>query len=232
MNNSFLKIIFVFIIITAPFVLSAQRNPAKPADEAFAKQQYTLAIDKYKKAYTKVKKNKEEKNRITAQLAECYRLTGNYKRAEASYKRLVANEWDKRNPEVLLRYADALKINGKYEEAIEQYNAYTAKVPDDPRGRMGAETAALIAEWIENPSKYEVTNIKKINSRESDFAPAFTSDNYNEIAFTSTREGSTGKETDNWTGQNFSDIFVAKIDRKGEWSEPVLLDESETGSYL
>jgi len=40
MNNSFLKIIFVFIIITAPFVLSAQRNPAKPADEAFAKQQY------------------------------------------------------------------------------------------------------------------------------------------------------------------------------------------------
>ncbi len=227
MNSTFLKTLLVFLILI-PFTLNAQRNPAKPADEAFAKQQYTIAIDKYKKAYTKVKKNKEEKNRITAQLAECYRLTSNYKRAEASYKRLVANEWDKRNPEVLLRFADALKINGKYEEAIEQYNAYAIKVPDDPRGKLGAETAALIQEWVENPSKYEITNIKKINSRESDFAPAFTSDNYNEIAFTSNREGATGKETDNWTGLSFTDIFVAKLDRKDDWSEPVLLDESET----
>jgi peptidoglycan-associated lipoprotein len=228
MNHSFWKIFLVTLILSTPFVMQAQRNPAKSADEAFAKQQYFLAIDKYKKAYTKVKKNKEEKNRITAQLAECYRLTENYKRAEASYKRLVANEWDKRNPEILLRYADMLKINGKYEDAIEQYNAYAAKVPDDPRGPDGAKTAALIQEWVDNPSKYEITDIKKINSRESDFAPSFTSDNYNEIAFTSTRDGATGKEIDNWTGQNFSDIFVAKIDRKGEWSEPVLLDESET----
>ena len=227
MNRTLLKILLVFFLII-PVTLNAQRNPAKTADEAFAKQQYSLAIDKYKKAYTKVKKNKEEKNRITAQLAECYRLTDNYKRAEASYKRLVANDWDKRNPEILLKYADLLKINGKYEDAIEQYNAYAEKAPDDPRGRKGAETAALVQEWVDNPSKYEITNIKKINSRESDFSPAFTSDNYNEIAFTSTREGATGKETDNWTDQNFSDIFVAKIDRKGDWSEPVLLDQSET----
>ena len=205
-----------------------RRNPAKGADEVFSKQQYSLAIDKYKKAYTKVKKDKEEKNRITAQLAICYWYTGNYKRAEASYKRLVKSGWDKHVPEVLLRYADVLKINGKYEEAIEQYNAYAIRAPEDPRGKKGAETAALIPEWLENPSKYEVTNVKKINSRESDFAPAFTSENYNEIVFTSNREGATGKETDKWTDQNFTDLFVSKMDRVGEWSAPVLFDESET----
>jgi peptidoglycan-associated lipoprotein len=206
----------------------SQKNPAKGADEAFAKQQYTEAIDKYKKAYTKVKKDKEEKNRITAQLATCYRLTGNYKRAEASYKRLVANGWDKRNPEILLRYAEMLKINEEYEEAIIQYNAYSERMPDDPRGKEGAEACALIPEWIENPSKYQVTNVKKINSRESDFAPAFTSENYNELVFTSSREGSVGKEIDKWTGQNFTDLWTAKIDRKDEWSAPVLFDNSET----
>jgi len=206
----------------------SQKNPAKSADEAFAKQQYTEAIDRYKKAYTKVKKDKEEKNRITAQLAICYRLTGNYKRAEISYKRLVANNWDKRNPEVLLRYAEMLKINGEFEEAIVQYNAYSERMPDDPRGKEGAEACALIEEWIENPSKYQVSNVKKINSRESDFAPAFTSDNYNELVFTSSREGSTGKEEDKWTGQNFTDLWVAKLDRKEEWSAPVLFDNSET----
>ncbi len=227
MNKLFSVILLLAIFITIPTLLNAQRNPAKGADDAFSKQQYSLAIDKYKKAYTKVKKNKEEKNRITAQLAECYRFTGNYKRAATSYKRLIKNEWDKRNPEIRLHYANMLKITGKYAEAIEQYNTYSERAPEDPRGRIGAETAALIEEWIENPSKYEITNIKKINSREADYAAAYTTDNYNEIVFTSTREGATGKEMDNWTAQNFSDLFVAKVDRKGDWSEPVLFDNTE-----
>lgn len=228
MNSRKSLVVFSFLLLLIPSLVYAQRNPAKSADEAFEALQYTVAIDKYKKAYTKVKKNKEEKNRITSQLAECYRLTSNYKRAEISYKQLIRRGWDKRNPEILLRYAEMLKINGKYEESVVQYNAYSEKVPDDPRGKLGAESAALIPEWIENPSKYEITNIKKINSRESDFAPAFTSNNYNEIVFGSTRDGATGKATDDWTGQNFSDLFVAKLDRKGEWSAPVLFDKSET----
>lgn len=228
MKLTLLKAIPLLLIALTPLLVHGQKNPAKSADEAFAKEQYSDAIDKYKKAFTKVKKNKEEKNRITAQLATCYRLTGNYKRAEASYKRLVLEGWDKRNPEVLLYYADMLKINEKFDEAVEQYNAYAERVPDDPRGREGAETAKLIPEWIENPSKYEVTDVKKINSRESDFDASYLSDNFNEIVFTSSREGSTGKETDKWTDQNFSDLWTAKIDRKGEWSAPVLLDNSET----
>ena len=227
MNKLFSGILLLVIFITIPSFLNAQRNPAKGADEAFSKQQYSLAIDKYKKAYTKVKKNKEEKNRITAQLAECYRFTSNYKRAAASYKRLIRNEWDKRNPEIRLHYADMLKITGNYIEAIEQYNTYAERVPEDQRGRRGAETATLVKEWIENPSKYEVTNVKKVNSREADYSPSYTTDNYNEIVFTSTREGATGKEMDNWTAQNFSDLFIAKIDRKGDWSEPVLFDNTE-----
>jgi peptidoglycan-associated lipoprotein len=229
MRISTQRILFLALLIIIPSIVFTQnrRNPAKSADEIFSKQQYSLAIDKYKKAYTKVKKDKEEKNRITAQLAICYWYTGNYKRAEASYKRLVNAGWAKRVPEVLLRYAEVLKINGKYEDAIEQYNAYAIRAPEDPRGKKGAETAALIPEWLENPSKYEVTNIKKVNSRESDFSPAFTSENYNEIVFTSNREGATGKETDNWTDQSFTDLFVAKMDRVGEWSAAVLFEESE-----
>jgi len=227
MNRKSLLIV-IGLLLMVQVVAFAQRNPAKAADEAFEAQRYSVAIDKYKKAYTKVKKNKEEKSRITAQLAECYRLTANYKRAEISYKQLVRRDWQKRNPEILLQYAEMLKINGKYEEAIEQYNAYAERVPDDPRGKEGAETAALIPQWIENPSKYEVSNFKKINSRESDFGPAFTNENYNEIAFGSTRDGATGKQTDEWTGQNFSDIFVVKKDRKDEWGTPVLFDKSET----
>ncbi len=216
------------LILVPVLVFGQRRNPAKFADEAFARQQYTVAIEKYKKAYKKVKKNKEEKNRISFQMAECYRMTGNYKRAEMAYKRLVKYEYDKRNPEILLHLADMLKINQKFDEAIEYYNRYAVVMPDDPRGKIGAETAAEVKNWMENPSKYEVTDVKKINSREADFAPAFYNSTFQEILFTSTREGSQGKEEDKWTGQNFSDLFVAKKDKNGEWSAPVTLDASET----
>jgi len=216
------------LILVPVLVIGQRRNPAKSADEAFARQQYTVAIEKYKKAYKKVKKNKEEKNRISFQMAECYRMVGNYKRAEMAYKRLVKYEYDKRNPEILLHLADMLKINQKFDEAIDYYNRYAVVKPDDPRGKIGAETAAEVKSWIENPSKYEVSDVKKINSREADFAPAFYNSTYQEILFTSTREGSQGKEEDKWTGQNFSDLYVAKKDKNGEWSAPVTLDASET----
>ena len=220
---------FLFVLVALlPLISFAQKkSPAHAADELFERQQYYAAIDKYKKAFTKIKNNREEKNRITYRLADCYYYTENYRRAEGAYRKLVRFGWAKNHPEVLLHLADVLKIDGKYDEAIEQYKAYAERVPDDPRGKLGAESAAKIQEWIDNPSKYKITNVKKLNSREADFAPTFISDNYNEIVFTSTREGVTGKETDKWTGQNFSDLFTARQDRKGEWSTPVLLDKNK-----
>ncbi|GMT44738.1 MAG: hypothetical protein IEMM0006_0570 [bacterium] len=222
------KYFLFFLMLLIPMISPAQKkSPAHAADVLFEKQQYYAAIDKYKKAYTKIKNNREEKNRIIYRLADSYRFTENYRRAESSYRRLVRYGWAKNHPEILLHLADVLKIDGKYDEAIEQYKAYEERVPNDPRGKLGAETAAKIQKWINNPSKYKVTDVRKLNSREADFAPAFLSDNYNELVFTSTREGTTGKATDKWTGQNFSDLFVARQDRKGEWSTPVPIDKNK-----
>lgn len=206
----------------------AQRNVAKSADEAFGRKQYSVAIDRYKKAYGRVKKNSDERDRIGYRLAESYRLTGNYKRAEITYRRVLRSEIPNRNPEILLVYADLLKMMQKYDEAIDYYNQYTERVPDDPRGKLGAESAALIMEWLENPSKYEITPLKKVNSRDSDFAPAWSSNNFNEIIFTSNRDGATGKEKDGWTNKSFSDFFISRLDRNNQWSTPTLLDDTES----
>ncbi len=222
------KYFLFFLMLLLPMISLAQKkSPTHAADALFERQQYYTAIDKYRKVYTKIKNNREEKNRIIYRLADCYRFTENYRRAEIAYKRLVRYGWAKNHPEILLHLADMLKIDGKFDEAIEQYKAYEERVPDDPRGKLGAETAAKIQEWINNPSKYKVTDVKKLNSREADFAPAFLSDNYNELVFTSTRKGTTGKATDKWTGQNFSDLFVARQGHNGEWSTPVLIDKDK-----
>jgi len=74
---------------------------------------------------------------------------------------------------------------------------------------------------------HQVALEKKLSSRESDFTPAYASNNYNALVFTSSREGSTGKGLDEWTNENFSDLYITRMDRKGEWSIPVLLDNPE-----
>ena len=204
-----------------------RRNPAKNADLAFGRKQYIEAADLYKKAYKKSKRNKAERDRISFQMGECYRLIGLSKRAEPYYKRILKTDFPNTHPETYLSAAETYKSNEKFNDAIECYEKYIKAVPDDPRGQLGLETTRMIENWIENPSRYEVTELKKINSRYSDFGAIWTSTNYNEIIFTSSRAGSTGGEKEGITGQDFTDFWSSKQDRKGEWSTPVLADEGE-----
>lgn len=220
-------LLLISLVLLISQGLFAQNKKTLAADAAFNSYQYTTAIDIYKKAYSKVKSNRAEKARIAFRMAECYRLTNKSKRAEAGYKRAIRMKYNNKESIVLLRYADALKANGKYDLAREQYDLFLQEKPDDPRGMAGLASCENMAEWIDNPTNHQVENIKKVNSKGDDFAPTFADSYYSSIIFTSSREGATGKDTDDWTGQNFSDLFIAKKDRKGAWSTPVLLEKNE-----
>lgn len=222
----FLGLIFLFIIQGAS---GQKRTFIRTADEAFEDEKFSIAVEKYQKAYTKLKKNPVERDRISFRMAECYRMMGDMKRADIQYKRLIKNGYDSKEPIILLHYANAQKADGNLDEAKEYYELYDKKVPDDPRGKYGIKACDLIPTWKEYESKYEFLDVKGLNSRESDFAPTYSSDAYNSIIFTSTREGSMGKGIDEWTNMGFSDLFQSRQDVKGEWSTPVLLDEQEEG---
>jgi peptidoglycan-associated lipoprotein len=222
--------IFGMIFLFATSQVSGQkRSFIRTADEAFEDERYSVAVEKYQKAYTKVKKNPGERDRISFQMAECYRKMGDIKRADIQYKRLIKNGYDSKEPIILLHYANAQKADGNLDEAKEYYELYEKKMPDDPRGKNGIEACDSISKWREFESKYEIAEVKGLNSRESDFAPAYSSESYNSLIFTSTREGAIGKNIDEWTNQGFSCLFQSRQDVKGEWSAPVLVDEQEEG---
>ena len=225
MKRYIIILISVLCLCLEADLYAQRRNPAKNADLAFGRKQYTEAVDRYKKAYKRSKRNKSERDRISYQMGECYRLIGLTKRAEPYYKRLLKTDFPNTHPEFYLNLAETYKMNQKYKEAIECYETYCRMVPDDPRGPLGIETTNLIEEWMENPSRYEITELKKVNSKNSDFGATWTSNNYNEIIFTSSRSGATGGEKEGITGQDFTDFWTSKQDRKGEWSTPVLADE-------
>ncbi len=215
---------FFFIAFALPDVAAQSRRVAA-ADDAFNSFQYNVAVNRYKKAYSRTK-SRPEKDRISFQMAECYRMMNNHKRAEGLYRRMIKSDYARRNPVAYLHYANTLKANEKYENASEYYSMYAESVPDDPRGPNGVESCVKAQEWIDNPTKYSISNVKKINSKTDDFAAAFSDKFFNAVIFTSTREGATGKGLDGWTGQNFSDLFQARQDRKEEWSEPALADNT------
>ncbi|MDD4213497.1 MAG: OmpA family protein [Bacteroidales bacterium] len=224
------KIYQLGIAVLLCFLLSqgntafAQRNYSADADKAFDTEQYSVAIDLYKQAYNRIKGNKPEKARVLFRLAECYRKTNNYKQAINWYTRVVKANYP--DPIAQLYLADALKADEQYAEALVAYNEYKKLVPNDPRGGYGAESCEYSIKWKEDPTRYVIENVKKFNSKQSDFSPYWADKNYKAILFTSTREGSTGKVTDGWTGQSFSDIYVTTLDKTGAWSEPLPADEN------
>ena len=203
MSKKLLLILFAILLGAVQPLEAQRRSPAKSADTAFERGQYSLAIERYKKAIKKVKKKKfeDERNRITYQMGECYRLTDNAKQAAAQYKRLMKSDFPNNTPIFYLHYGDMLKRIEKYDDALAMYNKYTELVPDDPRGQRAADDIANIKEWLEYPSKYEVTKVKALNSKASDFGIAWISNSFNDVIFTSTREGGIAKEKDGITGQ-------------------------------
>ncbi|MBR4155434.1 MAG: OmpA family protein [Bacteroidales bacterium] len=225
-------ILIVIILGTAEQASAQRKSASKSADIAFERKQYNVAIERYKKAYKKSgkKKNEDERTHITYRLAECYRITDATKLAEAQYKRLLRTEFPKENPIIYLHYADVLKRNQKYEAAAEYYTIYNELFPEDQRGFVALEDMQHIEEWIEYPSKYEVTRLKKINSKSAEYGVAWISNNYNEVILSSAREGGIIKEIDAITGQHFADFYIARQNKQGNWEEPVLADEEGINS--
>jgi peptidoglycan-associated lipoprotein len=202
----------------------AQKKSRKmiKADQAFSVEQYNKAAELYKKAYQSAK-SRAVKSEIIFKQAECYRLSGNKKRAESYYKRAIKAKY----PDVLvyLRYADILRMNEKYEEAKLQYQKYIQLNPTDVSGEMGLKSCDYAISWLSNPTRYQVELMPLINSRFSDFSPSFGNGEYSEVFFTSSRSGGLSNKIDDRTGETFTDIYSSKLNKKGKWSVPTILAE-------
>jgi len=211
---------YLLPLFLAMFVFTnarAQMRFFNEAEEVYKAGQYYKAVDMYRNAYDKIQ-GKEIKAEIVFKIAECYRKSGQPRKAELWYNKAITKEYD--NPLIYLYHANALKINEKFDEAIANYKEYQKRRPEDPRGEMGMESCRKAKKWKENPNGYKVTKLRFINSTEDDFSPAYAKAEYNEIYFTTSREECTGEEKNGATGQHFSDIFYSQKDMSGRWSKP------------
>lgn len=208
----------IALVLLFGFTASAQKNFVKDADKAFENKQYYSAVELYKKSIPKLKK-KQDKARATYMIAECYRLISDFKQAEAWYDKAIRANTPE--PKAHLYLAEARKVNGKYDEAIVEYQKYKELVPSAPEGENGVKSSELAQKWKDNPTRHKVENMAQINTKELDFSPVFGDKKNSSLIFVSKREGNAGGSSrDDKTGMLFSDLFETKVDKNGKWSAP------------
>ena len=218
---------FRFVVFLLMVIILSSCGSAKFGRDAMLSQdigEYYKAIERYRKA-TRKEKDREKRVIYAFQTAECYRYIGDYERAELYYKNAIRRGYT--DNIALLHHADMLRATQKYEESIESYRMYLDSVPGDERAQIGLESIRKTQDWVANPTRHIINPIKEINSRESDYSPVFVAGRDNEIIFTSSRKGVTGKRKSMITGQGYTDIFRSTFGvQKQKWEVPKLLDEN------
>src|SRR5687767_12429290 len=119
------------IVIILSFVFSSSLlGQLSKGDKFYEQNRYFKAIPYYINA----SKKQEHKKEANLKLADCYRKVNEYEKSESAYKNALATDPNV-DPQVRYDYAGVLKANGKYDEALEQYNLYLKQKPNEEQAK-------------------------------------------------------------------------------------------------
>ena len=212
---------FILIFITSLFCLvtttvSAQEEKKnndptgwKKADKQYQQKGYMASASNYQMKHDKGEMTPEVMSRV----ANSYRLNGESELAEYWFAQCINNNT---NVEDKLHYAEVLQSNGKCEDAVRWFKEYkrTAK---GVKNRDFVTDCSEIEAFVEHKN-IEVKNVKALNTKHLDYSAIIMEGG---VMFTSTRgKQSASRTTDNWTKDNFSDVFFAATDDEGNLGSP------------
>ncbi|MGF7140311.1 PorE family type IX secretion system protein [Roseimarinus sediminis] len=217
---------YTFIYLIALILLLSACSSSRTANSALKSYEigeYNAAIDKLIKAYRK-EKLPDKRTEYDYYLANAYWYLDDYQRAELRIRNLLRKNYP--DSSLVLKYAHALRYNGKFDDALASYQQFLDSFPNNQEALNGIEACKLIPVWEENPTRFEVNREKLLSSRYADFSPWFIGGLDNVIIFTSTRDGAAGKGKSEITGQNAADLFRSNFDiQRQRWEKPVPVDE-------
>lgn len=199
------------------------------ADKKFDLGEYYKAGEMYRNIYPSInaRKNKKQKAEVAFKMGNSYRLIESNKRAEGALKNAIRYAY--KDSIVYYYYAEVLRGNGKYELARKNYELYLQSYPKSEVALRGLISCDTMLAKGKKASRYVVDQPKVLRSKFADFCPVYASGDYDLLYFNSTRGGKKVK-TSNITGQRNNDIFFSRVNVKGEWEEPELLEDEGINS--
>lgn len=215
----------ILILIAAVFLSSScsVNKLISDANNSFSRKEYFAAAEKYKLANQKVK-DKSQKPLIYFNLAESYRLMGDYTKAAIWYKNAIRSGYQ--DSTIQLRYADASRGAGKPEMAQPIYEAEQKKHPQNKWASNGLKSISRIQEWKGLPELYLIENLKTVNSVANDVVTQVLPGSEPSILLRSSREELQEKRINPETGLKYSSFLASAYDStKNRWTLPALLKE-------
>lgn len=217
-----LKLLVSLVFVSMSWLAQAQKNYVKEANEIYRNQEFCVGAQKCAFAYTKIVRKTpgalKLKGDMAFKTAECYRETENPKTASEWYEKAILLKYQEVKPEIYLYNADMYRIMGNMKKALENYRLYQKLVPNDTRADLGIKSCELQSEFIGNRTRHIVTNEEKLNSNGIEMAPMFGDKKNVQMVYSITKSNLGG--TDPRTCENYFDLWIAELDKKGNWMPP------------
>ncbi|MCH5329222.1 MAG: OmpA family protein, partial [Coprobacter sp.] len=212
--------VFLVFVLFAGLLVSCAGGKLGTADAQFARGEYFDAAATYRKIYAKTSPRKERalRGKIAFKMATCYRRMNAASRAAGAYQNAIRYRYPDSTAYFYL--ARSLQMQGKYKDAIKNYQQFLEYKPNDVLSRNGIKGCELAPEWKKNPTRYVVRRADLFNSRRSDCCPMYLGSDYDQLYFTSSTEKATGTRKSEITGTKNNDVFFSKKDERGAWTRP------------
>jgi outer membrane protein OmpA-like peptidoglycan-associated protein/tetratricopeptide (TPR) repeat protein len=177
----------------------------KDGRTAYERKQFFVAASMLEKEYKKAD-TRLEKGKLAFLLGESYKAINKSPQAIQWYRTAYDNQY---GVDALKEYAFALKRAERYEEAMQAFKELGIEIGSPYEYRREISACEIAAGWKKIKQPDYVVELSAFNSGKADYSPSLYRDN--QLVITSDRQGSTGEETYNWTGNDFSDLYLVNL---------------------
>jgi len=194
------KITYIFLIFCFSTTLFAQKKGAvkqgtvKEGDKLFAKKSYIKAAEQYEQVPQSLK--------VLQNLGDCYYYNFQMNNAVRAYGQLYFTYKDSLKPEVLFRYANALKGTNDLIKGAEIMSKYLGFEQNTPKFMKNITR--------NTPKSFKLQMMTK-NKTNGDFGISFYGD---KVAFASTRNFES--PVYKWNEKPYLDLYSATVSSKGQ----------------
>lgn len=206
---------FLFIISISTLAMACvAAYQIKTGQDAFELKQYSRAIPLFTQEFEEAN-DKETKGQTAFLLAKSYERLNDDINTLKWYEKAIEYE---AGPEVYKYLADAYKKRELYDRAIKSYEIWEQEGGSFQEARKQIDICKKAKLWLKADESIVVEPLL-LNSVAAEYAPVLYDETY--IVFSSDRLGSTGNSVYEWTGTQFSDLYISS--KSG--SDPILFDD-------
>lgn len=219
------KLSFLLLLLILSVAACTYTQRIRDGRTAYERKQYAVATKMLEKEYKKAK-SRIEKGKLAFLLGESYKAINESDKSIGWYEIAYNNQY---GVDALKEYAYALKRAQQYDEAMQAFKELGMEIgsPYEYRREILASNRAKTWSGDKRLQQEYNVEVESFNSGFSDYAPVLYKGR--NLVISSDRKTSLGDDTYNWTGNDFSDLFLVDLETENvtAFAEPINSENNE-----